>query len=385
MHRRAWLESIIGRIGFAGYAAGLFANRVRADDPSPARFIVRNQRPLDLESPAGALDSWLTSSRDFFVRSHFGEPAVGLFPWTVEVAGLVERPLSLSLEDLKSSGEARVISVLQCAGNGRAYFRPNVPGVSWERGAVGQAEWIGVRLADVLRRAGIKPGAAHIHFLGNDAPPAPKTPPFLRSIPLEKALHADTLLATRMNGEPLPILHGGPVRLVVPGWAGNAWIKWVRWMTVSKDEAPGVYMQTGYRMPRTPAPPDAVLKPADLVPVTSMNVKSLIVWPQDGSALRAGRHEIRGVAWTGEGVVERVDIGLDRGQEIQWRPAGLIDAPRPWAWRRWQQSVELEKNERIAVVSRATDSTGQTQPELTPYNRSGYLWNGFDRVLVRVS
>src|SRR5207237_603247 len=147
------------------------------------------------------------------------------------------------------------------------------------------AKWSGVRLTDLLDKVGVGPEARHVHLLGADAPPSPKTPAFLRSIPLERALDPGTLLATHMNGEPLPVLHGGPIRLVVPGWTGNHWIKWLRGITVSRDEAPGFYMQTGYRIPRVPAPPDAVLKPGDLVPVTTLNVKSLITQPGAGSVL----------------------------------------------------------------------------------------------------
>jgi sulfite oxidase len=188
-------------------------------------LIVRSQRPLNLETPVAALDHRLTPNELFFVRSHFGAPAVDLNPWEVEVVGLVRHPLRLTLESLGRLEQARKTAVLQCAGNGRGLYRPRVPGVPWERGAVGQAEWSGVRLVDLLERAGLEEGAAHVHFLGGDAPPSPKIPAFLRSIPLDRARDPATLLALRMNGAPLPAIHGGPVRLVVPGWAGNNWSK----------------------------------------------------------------------------------------------------------------------------------------------------------------
>src|SRR5205823_6636960 len=146
-------------------------------------LIVRNRRPLDLETPVTALDPWLTPNDVFFVRSHFGVPAVRPAPGTIAVGGMVERPLDLSPEDLKRFAPATVAAVLQCAGNGRAYFRPRVPGVAWDRGAVGHAEWTGVRLADVLARAGVKAGSAHVQIMGADGPPSPKTPLYLRSIP----------------------------------------------------------------------------------------------------------------------------------------------------------------------------------------------------------
>jgi DMSO/TMAO reductase YedYZ molybdopterin-dependent catalytic subunit len=241
-----------------------------------------------------------------------------------------------------------------------------------------------VSLADLLARAGMKRGAAHVHFLGGDGPPSPKTPPFFRSIPLEKALHPDTLLATGMNGVPLPDLHGGPVRLVVPGWAGNNWIKWVRAVTVSAAEAPGFYMQTGYRIPRKPAPPDAVLKPEDLVPVTAMNVKSLITAPARGARLQTGKVEVRGVAWTGEGQVAKVEVAVGPGSAPQWRGATLLVEPKPWSWCPWVFAFEAARPGPVLLRARATDSRGETQPETTPWNKSGYLWNGIDRVTCEV-
>lgn len=379
--RRSWLAGATGVLIAAGVAPRLAFRPVRGDG-----LIVRNRRPLDLETTVADLDHGLTPNDVFFVRSHFGPPAVGPAPWTIELGGLVERAGRWGPDGLKAFETVTVAAVLQCSGNGRAFYRPNVPGVGWERGAVGQAEWGGVRLADVLSRAAVKTGAAHVHFLGADGPPAPKTPLFLRSLPLEKALHLDTLLATTMNGEPLPALHGGPVRLVVPGWTGNHWMKWVRSITVAAEEAPGFYMQAGYRMPKAPAPPDAVLKPSDLRPITFNNVKSVITRPAEGAKLRAGRHEVRGLAWTGEGHVTRVEIavGPGPGPDRRWRPAKLLGEPRPWTWRPWRFEWDANAPGHMTLSARATDSAGATQPETTPWNKSGYLWNGIDQVTCEV-
>ena len=249
-------------------------------------LIVRTLRPLNLESPVSALDSWLTPNDQFFIRSHFGAPAVDLHPWELEISGLVDRPARLSLAGLHGRAQVTLPAVLQCSGNGRSLFRPGMPGVGWVRGAVGHAEWTGVRLADLLEEARLQTGAAHVHLIGGDAPPSPKTPAFIRSIPIDRALDPNTLLGLRMNGVPLPALHGGPLRLIVPGWAGNNWIKWVRRIVVAREEAPGFYMQTGYRIPRSPLPAGVTPKPEDLVPVTWLNVKSLITWPDRDAALR---------------------------------------------------------------------------------------------------
>ena len=187
-------------------------------------------------------------------------------PWEVEVVGLVEHPSRSALDALGRLEQVTTTAVLQCAGNGRALYRPRVAGAQWERGAVGQAEWSGVRLAELLDRAGVQAGAAHLHFHGGDAPPSPKTPAFVRSIPIERARVPSTLLALRMNGEPLPAVHGGPLRLVVPGWAGNNWSKWVRRIVVAREESPSFYMQTAYRMPREPIPPVPPRAPCPWIP-----------------------------------------------------------------------------------------------------------------------
>jgi DMSO/TMAO reductase YedYZ molybdopterin-dependent catalytic subunit len=187
-----------------------------------------------------------------------------------------------------------------------------------------------------------------------------------------------------MNGEPLPLVHGGPVRLVVPGWGGNHWIKWVRGIVLSPEESPSFYQRAAYKLPRTPVPPGTEAKPEDLVPVTTLNVKSLISWPPEGSMLPPGRHEIRGVAWTGgEAVVERVEVvaGTDPNA---WQPATLEGDPAPYSWRLWKYSWDAKTPGRVGIRARAYDSTGAVQPEITPWNKSGYLWNGIDRVSCEV-
>jgi DMSO/TMAO reductase YedYZ molybdopterin-dependent catalytic subunit len=361
-----------------GALAGRGLSALAADEPE---LIVRNPRPLDAETPVEVFDQFLTPNRLFFVRSHFGPPAVGLHPWTLEVGGPDGKTLALSPDDLKSFESVTLPAMLQCSGNGRAYFSPTVPGVGWERGAVGNAEWSGVRLSDVIHRAGLSGNVKHVHLQGADAPPSPKTPAFLRSIPLERALDSKTLIATRMNGEPLPLLHGGPLRLVVPGWSGNHWIKWLRRITLATEEAPGFYMQTGYKLPREPVPPGVTPKPSELVPVTTHNVKSLIARPAQGRKIRDGKTEVRGVAWTGRGLVKSVEVAID-GQ--RWKPADLIGPEHEGSWRLWRFSWEASPGPHTIRV-RATDSMGQTQPSQTPWNKSGYLWNGIDQVTCEAS
>jgi DMSO/TMAO reductase YedYZ molybdopterin-dependent catalytic subunit len=378
-HRRDLIRTL------AAGAFTLATGRAQARPSGPARepeLIIRNTRPLDAESPVEVFDRFLTPNHLFFIRSHFGAPAVGLSPWRLELDGEVNTPLSLNLQDLDTLQQATVPAVLQCSGNGRAFFEPRIPGVGWERGAVGNAEWAGVRLKDLLGRAGVKDAAAHVHLLGADGPPNPKTPRFFRSIPLARALADDTLVAVRMNGEPLPTFHGGPMRLVVPGWSGNHWMKWLRRITVSRVEAPGFFMQTGYRMPKEPLPPGVDPKPGDLLPLTALNVKSLIARPSRDEKLPPGRHEVRGVAWTGDGVVTSVEVRVDDGP---WLPATLDGPARAGTWRLWRFAWDARQPGRHDLRVRATDSLGRTQPETTPWNRSGYLWNGIDHVTCEVA
>lgn len=349
-----------------------------ADEP---KLIVRSRWPLDAETPPEVLDREFTPNRLFYVRSHFGAPAVGLVDrWTLGVDGGVARPMTLTLDDLAGFEQVTIPAVLQCSGNGRAFYTPTVPGAAWGRGAVGNAEWTGVRVADVLDRAGVAAGMGHVHLHGADGPPMPKTPAYLRSIPIDRAKAASTLLVTRMNGEPLPILHGGPVRLAVPGWSGNHWIKWLRRLVVAADEAPGPFMRTSYKMPTRPLPPGVDPKPGDMATITVMNVKSLIARPLQGAKLNPGPNEVRGVAWTGgEAVVTKVEVSAGGA----WQPAALEGPARPYAWRPWRVSLDLAPG-LMTIRARASDSSGAIQPESSPWNRSGYLWNGYDRVACEV-
>ena len=382
-NRRQFLQ----QAAVAGAAAPWIVGQARAADDTGPQFLIRSSRPLDAETPVEVFDQFLTPNRLFFVRSHFGPPVVGLSPWTLAIDGMVDRPVTLDLDALKPVPAATLPAVLQCSGNGRALFRPQPPGVAWEKGAVGNAAWGGVPLADLLRRAGVQPGAGHVHLHAADGPPNPRTPAYFRSIPLDRAMDPSTLIATTMNGEPLPWLHGGPIRLVVPGWSGNHWIKWLRRITVARDEAQGFYMQTGYKIPKTPAPPGVDVKPADQVSVTTLNLKSLIARTHDGARLAPGAHEVRGVAWTGgDARVTRVEVavGPEGGPAPVWKDATLVGESKPYAWRQWTATWNAPQPGRYLIQSRATDSTGAVQPETGTWNKSGYLWNAIDRVTREV-
>lgn len=386
--RRGLLRTAGGLIvGLAAEELSYFApSTAAAEESSESPLITRVARPYDAETPVHEFSSYLTPNEQFFVRSHFGPPPlekVNPDTWRLRVAGLVDRPLVLRLDELKQFEEVSIIAVLQCSGNGRAFYEPKAPGVQWERGAVGNAKWTGVRLRDVLSRTEVQASARHLQMLGADRPVATTTPLFLRSIPVEKALHPDTILAYAMNDRPLPLLHGAPLRLITPGWMGDACVKWLTELTLQEEEAQGYYMQTAYRHPVRPVEPGSMIQPADMKPIEAMVVKSLIVRPGQGASVRQGSQMIQGVAWTGEGKILKIEISTDNGRT--WTDAQLVGPDTPYAWRQWRFSWPIKESGSYTVLSRATDDRGHTQPMTSSWNPGGFLWNGVDRIQVEAN
>lgn len=369
MNRRQFLALVPGLIHAAN------ARAKPRPTPKGPPLTVRLDRPAQLETPAALLDDSFTPNNVFFVRSHFDPPAMGLFEPRLVIRGAVERPLAFTVADLEKLDVVELPAVLQCAGNGRALHAKRVPGIQWEKGAVGQARWRGVRLAQLLEKTGVTRGAAHLHQRGLDTPPHPNTPAFVRSMPVERALDPHTLVAFAMNGEPLPHLHGGPLRLVVPGWAGNHWTKWLGELTLAPEPAKGFFMDTGYQMPVKP-------NSEAYAPLGAMPVKSWITRPLSGAVVGRKPLEVRGHAFSGEGAVTRVEVSDDGGST--WSNAQVEPLASPGAWQRWTYTWKPAFAGKRHLVARATDATGAVQPEVSASNRSGYLWNGWDRVTVVV-
>src|SRR6202012_5925944 len=216
-------------------------------------------------------------------------------------------PLTLSLAELSKIEAHTVVNTLECAGNGRTLYRPQVPGIQWGKGAVGTARFSGPRLRDVLQRAGLKASGKHVMFRGLDEVPG-KVPPFIRSIPIEKALDADTLIATHINGSPLTRHHGFPARALVPGWIGAASCKWLTEIKVLESEFVGNFMSPGYRLPNQPVKPGEAVKPEDTHVVTALTVKSLIASPTDGGTVKSRSVHVQGVAWAGEADIAQIEL-----------------------------------------------------------------------------
>ena len=347
-----------------------------------APLIVHSARPQDLETPVHLLTSWITPNDAFYIRSHFYTPAVDPRTWQVQVDGDVTRPLALTLDAIRKMGSRTMPVTLECAGNGRGNYSPPVAGVQWRRGAVGTARWTGVPLADVLRTAGLKPSATFIWIDGADTGLG-RAPDFIRSVPINKVLRGDVLLAYEMNGEPLPPAHGFPLRAIVPGWEGAYCVKWVNHITASDHDHPGPFVSTSYRIPRRPVPPGAVVNAADTVPIRGLVVKSIITSPAEGATLMPGQPAtISGFAWSGEYAIRTVDVSIDGGRS--WANARLGNDRAPYAWRQftlpWRPSDEGSR----VLLSRATDDRGRRQPLAADWNPGGYLYNAADQVRVNV-
>ena len=335
---------------------------------------------VSVETPLHRLTSYVTPNDELFVRHHSPAEAPDPAAWSLTIDGEVERPLRLSLAELKRFPATTVTCVLECAGNGRSLYQPSVQGLPWGRGAVGNARWTGVRVRDLLENAGLKEGARHLHTAGTDDPPAGE-PSFLRSIELEKAL-ADAIVAWEMNGEPLPALHGAPARLVVPGWAGDHWMKWLVRLSPQAGEQTGYFMDEEYRYPVRPEAPGVAIDPAKMRPITELFVKSTIT-KAPGAARVGVPATVSGFAFSGAPDVAKVEISDDDG--TTWEAAGLDPRHDPYAWRLWSFLWTPRRAGRIRVTARATDSRGSVQPREAVWNPGGFLHNGWHSVEIDVT
>jgi len=350
--------------------------------PGEDGMIVRSARFLDLEMPPEFFRSWITPASHFFVRNHMHEPStLDRETWRLAVSGEVEKPLTLSLADLGKLETHTVTNTLECAGNGRGFYEPHVPGVQWQKGAVGTARFSGPRLRDILERAGVKTSGKHVMFQGLDEVPG-KVPAFIRSIPIAKAIDGDTLVATEMNGSALEIHHGFPARALVPGWIGAASCKWLSEIKVLDKEFDGNFMKPGYRMPNHPLATGEPLNVDDSHVLTSLNVKSVITRPSEGSILESRVFAVQGAAWAGEAEIVKVEVSSDGG--ASWQPAQLHHEQAKYAWRLWSYRLKVPAAGQYTILSRATDSQQRVQPRAAEWNPSGYLYNAIDQVKIRV-
>jgi sulfite oxidase len=363
---------------FLAAAAGVLPRFASAADLS--KMIARSSRPEDLEMPPDGFKEWITPADRFFVRCHTYFPErVNLSDWRLKIDGVVNQPLTLTMDDLKTLPRVELVGVLECAGNGRSFYQPRVAGTQWAFGSVGNGRWAGVRFRDVLQKAGLKESATQILLDGSDSPLG-TMPKFQRTVTVQKALDPDTLLAYEMNGQPLPDEHGFPLRLIVSGWAGDSWVKWLRHIEVLDHEFEGFWMKTAYRHPAHHVEPGAAVDASELVPVTDLNVKSVIATP--GNWVKPGRVRISGTAWSNSSPVAKVDVSVDGGNS--WKRAKLGKDQSRYAWRLWELDWQAPAGKHT-LMARATNAAGQTQPLREEWNPSGYLWNVAQPMEVEVS
>lgn len=336
-------------------------------------MIVREGDPFNAESPRSALaQGSLTQIETFYVRSHGPVPDVDPAAWRLTVDGLVEQPTTFTLAELRDQfSEHDVVATLQCAGNRRAGLMAvrDIPGeIPWGPGATSTARWTGARLCDVLAAAGADPQADHVVF---EAPDVSRTasPPqsFGSSIPLAKARREEVLLAWAMNGVPLPAVHGGPVRVVVPGYIGARSVKWVNRISVRHEPSDNYYQALDYRL----LPADADLdraRPGEGLSLGQLGLNSAILSPDDGATVPPGPTTVTGYALAGDDRgVARVDVSCDAGSS--WRQARLEAQLSPWSWRLWSTEVHLSPGHH-QITARAWDTAAALQPE-----REAHLWN----------
>jgi len=366
---------------------GVVASRELVRYPQKTDLILLTDRPPQLETPLRYFQSDLTPNEAFFVRWHLsGIPTnVDLYTFRLEVNGHVQKPLSLSLSDLKTKFKpVSLVALAQCAGNSRSLFEPRVPGGQWGNGAMGNARWTGVRLKDVLDEAGVKPGAVQVGLRGLDVPPMPATPVFQKSLRVDHARDGEVMIAYEMNDTALPMLNGFPLRLVAPGWYSTYWVKSLSSITVLDQPLKTFWMDKAYRIADNP---DANEDPQHLaevtVPINTMSIHSIFVRPEPGEQLHAGESfTLKGVANDGGSGIRKVEVSTDRGQT--WSDAILGTDLGKYSWRRWQSEWTPPIKGGYRLMVRATASDGQTQ-RASQWNRSGYQRDVIEHMDVVVS
>ena len=356
--------------------------------PGKLPLIKKSFRPPNFETPVSYFNEAFTPNNAFFVRYHLaGIPqAVDAAQWRLAVSGeSLDNPLELTYENLTRDFETVELAALcMCSGNRRGFSQPHVPGVQWGHGAIGNAKWRGVRLRDVLNKAGLKKDAVEIVLGGADGPVLDKTPDFVNSIPVWKAMDENTLVAFAMNGEKLPHWNGYPARIVVPGWTATYWMKHVTTISAIAQPFKGFWMNTAYRIPKGKFPviDRFVSQETEAnTPITEMVVNSMITSPEGGRKVRSGEPvTVAGVAWDGGYGIATVEVSVDEGKN--WQTAQLGADLGRYAWRQWSHRCAPARAGRHAVLARAINRAGATQTFELIFNPAGYHNNVVQRIEI---
>jgi DMSO/TMAO reductase YedYZ molybdopterin-dependent catalytic subunit len=341
------------------------------------KLVTIEEKPFNAETPLAEMAREITPTGNFFVRSHFDLPRLDAAGHRLTVEGAVESPRPWTLAEIHALPRHSIAATLECAGNGRTRLEPPVPGVRWGFGAAATASFSGTSLHHLLDGCAIRKGAVEVLFVGADrGEVAPgRVVAFERSLPLEVARHPDTLLAWEMNGEPLTVEHGAPLRLVVPRWYAVASVKWLTHVRLLERPFEGHFQTEKYVYERERGTPEKT-------PVRSMRVRSVIARPAEGAVVPRGVTEIAGTAWSGDARVERVEVSVDGGKT--WREAALGRAVSEHAWVPWKLSWNFATPGSCLLMSRATDASGRSQPLQSSWNAQGYGNNVVHQVQVEI-
>jgi sulfite dehydrogenase len=354
--------------------------------PEKTDMILLTSRPPQLETPFHYFRELITPNEALFVRWHISQipTSVDLNMWRLKIGGNTDKELQLSMEDIKKFNPVTYTAVIQCSGNSRGLFDPRVPGGQWKNGAMGNVAWTGARLKDILGQAGIKEGSVNVAFNGLDGPPLPSVPDFVKSLPMDKALEEDILVAYEMNGRPLTMLNGFPARLIVPGWFATYWVKSLSDITVMNAQYEGFWMKSAYRIPDDPCacvPPGT--SPKKTIPINRFDTRSFIVEPADGTALKVNKPvEIMGIAFSGGYGIRDVIVSIDNGRT--WNETKLGKDLGKYAWRQWSFAWRPKKPGKYTLLVRATDSMGGSQPFEPLWNPAGFMRNNIEKIEVMV-
>lgn len=386
LNRRNFVTGIIPVIAGAtipSWASAKEIQQTREDNDFPG-LITREKKPLNMEFPFPTLKNRITPNNQFFIRSHFNIPNIDATNWELEIGGNTNHVIKINLSELRKLPAKKVMATIECAGNGRANLAPKVKGLGWEQGGISNAEWTGVPLSVLLKKAGIKVGTVDIILEGNDEgmiteePKSPGKIKFARSIPLNIAMQDHIIIAYEMNGKPLSAEHGFPARAIIPGWYGMASVKWLMKITASEKPFDGYWQTIEYaywkRVEGLPT----------LTPVTTTLVKSEISRPVLFEAVPAGKpYQVRGAGWSGDSNLSKVEISTDKGNS--WQPAKLIGPAIPFAWQLFEfEWVVPAKTGRYSLMARATDQNGKTQPMEHDLDRRTYMVNFISPIDVDV-
>lgn len=373
----------------AGFVPAAFAEEPFRIDGKDGLTIL-NDRPVNAECPPHLLDDAVTPTARHFIRNN-GIPPENIDPttWTLDIDGEVEKPLKYTIDDLKKNFKVVTLQLqLECGGNGRSFFDPKAKGNQWTVGAVACSAWTGVRLADVLKQAGLKSSAKYTAHFGADTHLSgkPGKLPISRGVPITKALSPYNLIAFEQNGHQMHPMNGAPLRLVIPGWPGSCSHKWLQriWIRDQVHDGPKMTGKS-YRVPEYPVAPGEKVPDDKFAIIESMPVKSLITYPESGIEISAENPilEARGHAWAGDQQITAVDLSIDFG--ATWTKAELSYPHNPYAWQNWKANIKFPIKGYYEVWARATDDKGKMQPFAIAWNPKGYLNNSMHRVAVRVT